>query len=142
MSSEQRAQVVHEALSWVGTPYHHMGRIKGAAVDCGMLLMEVYEACGILPHIEVPFYEHDWNMHRTRPLYLEKVMEHARRVDVPQPGDIAVFKYGYCVSHGAIVVQWPKIVHAFVQLGVVTDNCETNLDLGERVAGFYSPWSE
>lgn len=138
----QRLDVVQEALTWLGTPYHHMGRVKGAAVDCGMLLMEIYETTGVLPHIEVPFYPHDWHMHRSEPLYLGAVKEHAQPVEVPRPGDIAVFQYGRCVSHGAIVLVWPEIIHAYVGLGVVLDNCETNQDLGERLVGFYSPWGE
>lgn len=29
-----RAEVVEEALSWIGTPYHHQARLKGVGVDC------------------------------------------------------------------------------------------------------------
>ena len=25
---------VAEALTWLGTPYHHQGRVKGVGVDC------------------------------------------------------------------------------------------------------------
>ncbi|WP_436904878.1 hypothetical protein [Acinetobacter johnsonii] len=34
---------VQEALTWLGTPYHHQGRVKDVGVDCGTLLCEVYE---------------------------------------------------------------------------------------------------
>lgn len=27
-------EAVTEALTWLGTPYHHQGRIKGVGVDC------------------------------------------------------------------------------------------------------------
>ena len=138
--AEARARVLEEAKTWLGTPYHHMGRVRGSGVDCGMLLMEVYEAAGVMPHLEVDFYPHDWHMHRSEPLYLQKVKEHARAVEQPQPGDIAVFKYGRCVAHGAIVTQWPQIIHAYIGLGVVYEDCLTNIDLGSRLVGFYSPW--
>lgn len=35
-------QAVAEAITWLGTPYHHQGRVKGVGVDCGTLLCEVY----------------------------------------------------------------------------------------------------
>jgi cell wall-associated NlpC family hydrolase len=31
-----RAAVVAEARSWLGTPFHHQGRVKAAGVDCAM----------------------------------------------------------------------------------------------------------
>ena len=36
-------EAVQEALTWLGTPYHHQGRVKGVGVDCGTLICEVYE---------------------------------------------------------------------------------------------------
>jgi len=29
-----RQQVIEQARTWLGTPYHHQGRIKGIGVDC------------------------------------------------------------------------------------------------------------
>ena len=37
----QRQRVVAEAETWLRTPYHHMGRIKGGGIDCPTLLAEV-----------------------------------------------------------------------------------------------------
>ena len=31
----------------------------------------------------------------------------------PQPGDVSVYRVGRCFSHGAIVTEWPFIIHAF-----------------------------
>jgi cell wall-associated NlpC family hydrolase len=55
----QRQRVVTEAETWLRTPYHHMGRIKGGGTDCLMLLAEVYEAAGVIRHLDVPFYPPD-----------------------------------------------------------------------------------
>ena len=33
--------VVRMARTWLGTPYHHQGRVKGAGVDCGGLVIGV-----------------------------------------------------------------------------------------------------
>ena len=55
-----REAVVTEAASWIGTPFHHAARVKGAGVDCLMLLAEVYERAGVTTeHINPPFYVPD-----------------------------------------------------------------------------------
>lgn len=139
---EQRAAVVREALSWVGTPYHHAARVKGAGVDCAMLLAEVFEAAGVLGHVEPEPYPNDWHMHRDEERYLAGVERFAAPVEgPPQPGDIVLFKVGRCISHGAIVVLWPQVVHAYVTArAVVLEDAMANQDLARRIVGFWSPW--
>jgi cell wall-associated NlpC family hydrolase len=116
----QRQRVVAEAETWLRTPYHHMGRIKGGGTDCLMLLAEIYEAAGVIPHADVPFYPPDWNLHRDAERYLQGLMRYAREIGgPPQSGDVAVFKFGRCFAHGAIVVSWPRLIHAWCDAGVV-----------------------
>ena len=59
----------------MGTPCHHMGQVEGAGTDCLTMLAEVYEACRVIPHLEIPFYPADWNLHRDAEPYLG-VMRH------------------------------------------------------------------
>ena len=90
----QRQRVVAEAETWLRTPYHHMGRIKGGGTDCLMLLAEVYEAAGVIPHIDVPFYPPDWNLHRDAERYLQAYCQpgldglRAMAVPIPFPEDL------------------------------------------------------
>jgi cell wall-associated NlpC family hydrolase len=114
-----RLAVVAEAESWIRTPYRHAGRVKGAGVDCLTLLAEVYERAGVVPHIDVPYYPADWNLHRDIERYLEGVARHAREFDDhdPLPGDFVLVKFGRCFAHSAIVVDWPgRVIHAWVDL--------------------------
>jgi cell wall-associated NlpC family hydrolase len=136
-----RADVVSEALSWLGTPYHHQGRIKGVGVDCAMLLADVYHVCGLIPHIDPRPYPPDWHFHRSQERYLGWVRQYAHEVVTPLPGDIAVFQFGRCVSHGAIVVEWPTIVHAYVHQGCILGNGSSGV-LADRCRGFYSTFGE
>jgi NlpC/P60 family putative phage cell wall peptidase len=121
----RRFAVIDEAREWLRTPYHHMARVKGAGADCLTLLAEVYEKAGVIPHVDVPFYPPDWNLHRDAERYLEGVMRFAREVPyggdkpLPRPGDVAVFKFGRCFAHGAIVIRWPQLIHAWHNAGVV-----------------------
>src|SRR5215469_7038056 len=116
----RRLAVIIEARGWLRTPYHHMGRVRGAGTDCLMLLAEVYERAGAIPHIDVPFYPPDWNLHRNAERYLLGVARHARESAAPpQPGDIAIFKFGRCFAHGSIVLAWPRLIHAWHTTGVL-----------------------
>lgn len=43
-----RAEIVAEARSWVGTPWHHMAHLKGVGCDCIGFLRGVATARGIV----------------------------------------------------------------------------------------------
>lgn len=135
----RRLAVIEEARGWLRTPYHHMGRVKGAGVDCLMLLAEVYQSAKVVPHIDVPFYPPDWNLHRDAEHYLLGVMCYAREIsEPPQPGDIAVFKFGRCFAHGAIVICWPRLIHAWWNAGVVYSDADQP-PLRGRPVRFFDP---
>jgi cell wall-associated NlpC family hydrolase len=136
----RRAAVVAEAETWLKTPYHHMGRVKGAGTDCLMMLAEVYCACGIIPHVDIGYYSPDFNLHKSAELYLEGLLQYAKEIPgPPQPGDVAVFKFGRCFAHGAIVTEWPKLIHAFVRNGVMEGNADQPT-LAGRAVKFFDPF--
>jgi cell wall-associated NlpC family hydrolase len=136
----QRQRVVAEAETWLRTPYHHMGRVKGGGTDCLMLLAEVYAAAGVIGHVEVPFYPPDWNLHRDAERYLQGLMRYAREIDGPPwKGDVAVFKFGRCFAHGAIVSAWPQIIHAWCDAGVVFADAQ-QAPLSGRQVRFFDPF--
>jgi NlpC/P60 family putative phage cell wall peptidase len=140
MSPQERLKVVGEARTWLNTPYHHQASIKGVGVDCIMLMVEVYKTCGLLDADCDPRpYTHDWHLHRSDEIYLGGIEAYAEPVQTPQPGDIAVFQFGRCVSHAAIVVEWPLVIHAFIDHGaVVLTDISKSAALKARVRGFYS----
>lgn len=45
-----RHQVLSEARSWIGTPYHHQQSIKGVGVDCVGLVRGVCANLGMCPN--------------------------------------------------------------------------------------------
>jgi cell wall-associated NlpC family hydrolase len=137
----ERASLVAEARVWLRTPYHHMGRVKGAGVDCATLLAEVYASAGVIPSFDLPFYPPDWHLHRDAERYLGFVREHAMEIfprvaqasgEVSRepscevkPADIALWRFGRCFSHGAIVIDWPLVIHAYSGRGCVLEDVET-----------------
>lgn len=129
IEERQRSAVVAEALSWRGTPYHHMGRVKGAGVDCAMFPAEVYHAAmpDQVPAITPDYYPMDWAQHRDFERYEEMVLRYARRFDgPPASGDLVLWRYGRTLSHGAIVVAWPRIIHSANGIGVTLDDGESD----------------
>lgn len=121
----ERAAVVAEATTWIGTPYHTKGRIKGAGVDCLTLLAEVYQRAGVVDYVAVPHYPGDWHLHRDVECYLygkddaPGILHYCQEVPGPPerqplPGDIVLWKFGMCFAHGTIVTQWPVVLHAYV----------------------------
>lgn len=129
-------KVISEAQRWLGTPYHHQGMTLGVGVDCGMLLIAVYHACGLIPLIDPRPYPPDWHLHQGDERYMGWVQQYSEQVDNPQPGDIALYRFGKCVSHGGIVVDWPMIIHAYRDQGVVLGN-GTQGQLGPRLIGWW-----
>lgn len=123
MTPTQRA-IVNEAMSWDGTPYHHHGRIKGVGVDCAMILCEVYHAVGLVERVDPGNYPTDWHQHQHREMYREWLERYADKVDDPQPGDVLLYKFGKVGSHAAIVLDYPKVIHAYIREGVVQADAE------------------
>jgi cell wall-associated NlpC family hydrolase len=112
-----REKIVEEALSWRGTPWHHEARVKGGGVDCGMLLLEVFEKAGLIPRIEPAHYGPDFMLHRGDEWFALYVLKYADEVKEPPylPGDVILFRHGRIFSHGGIIIDWPSIIHASAQ---------------------------
>ena len=134
----QRAAVVAEAQSWLRTPFHDCAELKGVGVDCAHLVYAVYRACGIVPEIEIPAYSPQFMLHQSAEIYLGFVLKHAVEVEAPQPGDLVLWKFGRCFSHSAIVVDWPRIIHAWKPVRTVTEDDAVSASylthIGENVA--------
>lgn len=126
LADAERVAVVNEVRSWLGTPYHHEARVKGVGVDCAQLLIGVYSAVGLAPPPAVEHYPPDWHLHRTAERYLSIVLDHAREIPGPPlAGDIVLWRFGRCFSHGAIVVEWPLVIHAYLGRACTLENAET-----------------
>lgn len=135
-----REAVVAEALSWELTPYHHRARIKGVGVDCAQLPAAIYEAVGLIPHIE-PEYSPQWMLHRDVEQFLGWVRAYAREIDrgIAGPGDLAIWKFGRCYSHSAIIIDLPEVIHAVIRGGgVLRANIDRDSELAERPVKFFT----
>jgi NlpC/P60 family putative phage cell wall peptidase len=82
------------ARHWLGTPYRHQGRCKGAGADCLGLVLGVWEeVVGMLPEIPPP-YSADWGESRPNEILWQAAARHLTPVadGAARPGDILLFR--------------------------------------------------
>jgi cell wall-associated NlpC family hydrolase len=145
---EQRAAVIDEAMTWLGTPHHNGAAVKGSGVDCGRFPLEVYAACGLIPVTDPGRYSPQFHLNRNEEWYLNLCIKLGKELPdgvLPQKGDFALYKVGRVFSHGAIVLGWPRIVHSYVGTGVIPDYGDRgwmaeNKDGTKRPVKFFTLW--
>lgn len=149
---EGRAALVVEGRTWLGTPYHHGAAVRGSGVDCARVLAEAYFGSGIVERFDILPYRHDWHLHRNEERYLEIVERYLRRADdtedpyeqrpgfVGLPGDILVWRVGRTFSHGALITEWPYILHAYFPSRMVEEVDIRGTPMAERPMRVYSYW--
>jgi len=110
----KRETIIAEALSWIGTPYHHRASLKAVGCDCLGLVRGVYrDLCGEEPR-EVPAYpQHNDGSERER--LLRAFERHLMRAPTPgAPGDILVFRLRphFPARHCGVLVEPKRFIHA------------------------------
>jgi cell wall-associated NlpC family hydrolase len=113
----QRKAVVTEALKWVNTPYHQQADILGAGIDCSMLLVRAWVDAGVFKPFDPRPYPPNWHLHHSEERYLHWMEALAVEVETPRAGDIALFQFGRCFSHGGIMITPTQVVNASVLHG-------------------------
>ncbi len=145
-----RQSAVAVARSWVGTPYVLGARIRGLGCDCATIIAEYLIQCGIAKREDLGVYSHDWFCHAADERYMLRLLHHAKKtletVARPgvkaSPGSIALFRVAgsHVFNHGAIVAQWPKVIHAVHPAVEETDATSHWLTSYQQVA-IFDPWS-
>lgn len=120
-----RAQIVGEARTWIGTPYRHQASAFGAGTDCLGLLRGVWKALYGTEPEQPPAYSPDWS----EPDGQERLWAAATRHLTPifetdyAPGQVLLFRMrdGAVAKHLGLVsdVQRPAFIHAYFGRGVV-----------------------
>jgi len=138
---ELREAIVKEAYTCLKTPYHVLGQIKGVGFDCMTLLIEVYSKVGLIEWFKPPHYSPDFLLHRSEENYLEGVSKHGFKTDKYETGNIIVYKIGRVVSHSAIIVDYPTIIHSVMGKGCILDDASQDF-LKKHEHSIYSFWKD
>ena len=109
-----RNDIISEALSWLGTPYHHRASLKGVGCDCLGFVRGVYRGvCGLEPR-ETPAYpQHNDGSESER--LIGALQAHLKHVAPPgEPGDIIVFRLrpNFPARHCGVLVEPARFIHA------------------------------
>lgn len=141
-----RQLIAHEARSWLGTPYHHLGDIKGpgGGVDCAMLLVRLFVDLQLIERFDPRPYSPQWHLHRGEELYLGWLQQWGHEVPAAEalPGDVCVFRFGRTFSHGAVLVEGDArtgvVVHALAKARFVVDQLVCDAPLADREVRWFS----
>lgn len=119
----QRLLLIEEARTWLGTPYHKRGLIKGAGCDCYSFVILCLQSIGLALDNDFPVHGDDWWTNCTDQEYFKRIMKFASEkvrgtglwgtLTEAQPGDIALVRcnrQSQIFNHGGIVVDWPRII--------------------------------
>ena len=135
--SIDRAAILAEARSWIGTPYHHQASLKGVGYDCLGLVRGVWRAFhGGEPEVPPP-YSPDW----AESMGYETLAEAAGRHMVPveiaaiRPGDVLLFamKDHAPAKHCAILSAPDLMIHAVESHPVAEVSLWTSERAGRRL---------
>ena len=125
-------KIAQAAYGWLGTRYVNNSMAKGVGVDCSYLLVAAFVDSGVMrqDRLQIEDYSNEWHLHHSEEKYLKYVQQIADEVDIDGPlqiGDILLYQYGRCISHGAIYIGSGMVIHSFVDLGVILSKLDDTL---------------
>lgn len=130
MSGLVADDVVAEARRWIGTPFHHQGRLLGVGVDCAGLVIGVAKALGLATdYQDCTDYSRqpDGEMTRLLVAHLDRVRFTDRR-----GGDVVHVAWSMIPQHVGILTNAGTLIHAYGERGVVETTLSGQLLQGVR----------
>jgi len=131
MNEDQfRSAIAAEAKTWVNTPYHANGALKGVGVNCAQFLFCVAKNAGVLPAAapQPRWYTPQLATNSKEERLVAYVTAYgATEISeaAVKTGDIVLYKSGQAHGHAAIVLDWPNIIHVLpihgCQMGTVDE---------------------
>lgn len=113
-------EVVIQARSWIGVPFHHQGRSKALGVDCAGFVVELARELRILPSD----FKETVDYRRLPDGRLEGLIQGiCRKTEKAEPGTLILFKWpsqNY-PSHVGICTG-PTLIHAYQRADQVIEN--------------------
>lgn len=133
MSPEQAQDLIAEAKTWLGTPYHANAALKGVGCDCGLFPFAVYRSQMLIPDYQLPHYSPQHHLHSREEKYISLVEELGGiRTDRALPGNFIIWRIGYTFAHGGIILEWPSVIHSELLRGVILADAMNDGDLAHR----------
>jgi NlpC/P60 family putative phage cell wall peptidase len=132
-------EVVKAARSWIGTPFHHQGRVHGVGCDCVGLLIGVAHALDLSAFDTTGYARRpDGRMLKD---HCDREMTPITRDEIA-PGDVALFALTGDPQHLAIFGDYPdglSIIHAYMRNRKVVENRYDDVWAGRLVQAYRLP---
>ncbi|TVO75145.1 NlpC/P60 family protein [Sedimenticola selenatireducens] len=128
-----RADIVIEAKTWIGTPFHHQAAVKRVGCDCAGMVKGVWRELGNdvskVP-VDYPRTPSGGNLVRI-------LIEFLDRTVTPKAGDVILFTLLNEPQHLGILTDKNTVIHAYQPFGKVVEH---RLDdkWKRRVTAYYS----
>jgi cell wall-associated NlpC family hydrolase len=119
-----KIEITQEARTWINTPFHHQGRLKGVGVDCIGLVIGVARRLGLVPgDFDIQAYPRSpdgVSLMRTAHLHMDLIDQAAMGI-----GDVVVVRFGKDPQHFGIIGDYRhgglSIIHAAGATGRVIE---------------------
>lgn len=141
---EFRTAIAEEAKTWIGTPYHANGSVKGAGCNCAQFAYRVGKATGAIPADapEPRWYTPQLSTHSKEERLIAYIQSYGG-MEIAESevrtGDLVAYKSGQAHGHVAIVLDWPTIIHLLpphgCQMGTVNEG-----KLGSFSRRYFTLW--
>jgi len=115
-------QIIDQARTWLGTKYHHQGRLKKSSrgdggVDCIGLVIGIIDELGISDgsgNSLVAADETNYSMYPEQGRLVKSIQQHLREVakDKMRVGDVLLFKTFKDPQHVGLLSEYPSGGHA------------------------------
>jgi len=122
MAKITQQQIITQARTWLGTKYHHQGRLKKSSrgaggVDCIGLVIGIIDELGIEDgngNSLVDADETNYSMHPENGRLVKSIQQHLRQVPIEQMcvGDVLLFKTFKDPQHVGLLSEYPSGGHA------------------------------
>ncbi len=107
--------MIEKMREFLGTPFHHQGRVKGVGVDCAGLLIEGTKEAGLKGVPDLTGYRRSPDGSTLQQI-MDDYLDRVPKGENWQVGDILLFQFdGVMPQHMGMVTQFdpPYMIHAY-----------------------------
>lgn len=133
-----RQDVINEARTWMGTRFHHQGRLKGVGVDCIGILSGTLQVLNLLKYDNIN-YTKDPDSDKLVSIcdkYLIKIP-----IEEAKPGDVLLMSWRRGPQHMALLTD-QGILHAHIGVKKVVEHVYDDEWKARTVAAYNIPGLE
>lgn len=152
-ATASREQIIAEAMTFLGTPYHLGGQVKGAGVDCATFIYKTFHTFGMMPTQDIGVFHSDWPCHTKDEVYIRRLLRHATKIADgisyaslrTKSANIALVKTdenSKVYNHGGIILAWPKVIHCAPENGVEIVDASLHWLWSFKKVMIFDPWEK